>query len=75
MDAAAKPQSLTDPRNQEVTSIQYVMRSQEIKAEKPDNTDPQNAASQEKTTFWQRVKTMFTDIWHSITRLFGGNKE
>ena len=75
MDAAAKPQSLTDPRNQEVTSIQYVMRSQETKAEKPDNTDPQNAAPQEKTTFWQRVKTMFTDIWHSITRLFGGNKE
>ena len=35
MDAAAQPISLTDSRNENTTSIQYVMRTQEIQEEDP----------------------------------------
>lgn len=69
MDGTAAPQSMTDERNTGVTSIQYIMRSQEITKDSV-KTEDDEVHETEKTTFWQRVRNMFRDIWNSITGLF-----
>ncbi len=69
MDAEAEAVSLTDCRNPAPSSIQVLIRTQEIKAEEPEEAD---AASQEKpaTTFWGRVGQMFRDFWNAVTGIF-----
>ncbi|MCI8651350.1 MAG: hypothetical protein HFF05_02755 [Oscillospiraceae bacterium] len=71
MDAGADPISMTSTKNDAPESIQYVMRTQEIKA--PDETDETTSAAQEKenSSFWSRIAAMFRDFWHAITGLFG----
>lgn len=70
MDAAAKPISLTDSRNEGVTSIQYIMRSQEIKVDDGEAVAAEEAAAADNGTVWSRIVDMFKDIWHSIISLF-----
>lgn len=70
MDAGAAPQSLTDRRNEGTSSIQYVMRSQEIKEQEPPQEETTEAEPAKKTTFWGRIKAMFVDIWNAITSIF-----
>ena len=69
MDATAEPVSLTDERNPAPTSIQILIRTQEIKEEKPEE-DEASAAVKEKTTFWGRVTQMFRDFWNAVTGVF-----
>ena len=69
MDASAKPVSITDGRNENVASIQYILRSQEIKTE---DAQPEVAAAQTQTdsgTIWTRIAAMFRDIWTAVTGL------
>ncbi|MEA4932953.1 MAG: hypothetical protein VB071_05115 [Lawsonibacter sp.] len=67
MDAGAQPVSLTDARNEGTASIQYVMRSQEIKVAEPDEAAQAAAAKKDNGTVWTRIADMFKDIWHTIT--------
>ena len=70
MDASAAPISLTDQRNGSPQSIQFIMRSQEIKAAEPEAAE---TAAQTQTALggvWDRIKAMFADLWHTITGLF-----
>ena len=68
IDAGAVPVSMTDERNPAPGSIQYVMRTQEIKAEDAaEETIPQT--EKKETTFWGRVAAMFQGIWESFKRL------
>jgi len=69
MDASAKPVSLTDPRNEGTTSIQYVMRTQEIQDEDEDEETIQTEET-DKGTIWSRIADMFRDIWQTITGWF-----
>jgi len=69
MDATAEPVSLTDGRNPAPSSIQVLIRTQEIKAEEPDGEE-EAAAGKEKTTFWGRVAQMFRDFWNAVTGIF-----
>jgi len=69
MDASAKPVSLTDPRNEGTTSIQYVMRTQEIQEENKDEEAVQTDETDEGT-IWSRIADMFRDIWQAITGWF-----
>ena len=69
MDATAAPESLTSPENPAPTSIQVVIRSQEIKAEEPEEPEAEKTAAQ-ATTFWGRVAQMFRDFWAAITGIF-----
>ena len=69
MDATAEPVSLTDGRNPAPTSIQVLIRTQEIKEEKAEE-DEASAAVKEKTTFWGRVTQMFRDFWNAVTGVF-----
>ena len=69
IDANAAPQSLTDSRNPSPTSIQVLIRTQEIKTAEPsaEEIKIQEAA---ETTFFQRVAQMFKDFWAAITGIF-----
>lgn len=70
MDASAPPQSLTDSRNQNVGSIQYIMRTQEIKVEAAEDNAPPAAEEADHGTVWTRILDMFRDIWAAITGIF-----
>lgn len=68
MDAGAAPVSMTDSRNPAPGSIQYVMRTQEIKAEDAPE-EPAVQAEEETSTFWGRVAGMFRGLWEDFKRL------
>lgn len=70
MDAAAQPVSLTDSRNEGVTSIQYIMRSQEIKVDDSKADEEAEAVQADSGTVWSRIVDMFVDIWNTITGWF-----
>lgn len=70
MDASAPAQSLTDSRNQGVGSIQYIMRTQEIKADSAESDPPPAAGPADHGTVWSRIVDMFRDIWAAITGIF-----
>lgn len=68
MDANAPTVSMTDPRNPAPGSIQYVMRTQEIKeSEEPEETEAQ--AEEPATTFWGRVADLFRGLWEDLKKL------
>ena len=69
MDATAEPVSLTDGRNPSPTSIQILIRTQEIKAEEPEAAS-EAAAQAESSTFWGRIAQMFRDFWNAVTGIF-----
>jgi len=73
MDANAKPVSLTSPKNDTPASIQYIMRTQEIKEDNSRNESATNEET-EKGTFWTRVIYMFRGIWDIIASIFRRNK-
>ena len=51
-------------------SIQYIMRSQEIKVEEKEEEEPITVKEQDNGTFWSRVKAMFVDIWAAFISIF-----
>lgn len=69
MDATAEPVSLTDERNPAPTSIQVLIRTQEIK-EEDEEEDEASAAAKKETTFWGRVTQMLRDFWNAVTGVF-----
>ena len=69
MDAGSQAVSLTDSRNPAPSSVQVLIRTQEIKAEEL-TAEQLAAAAPEKTTFWQRVAQMFQDFWRAVTSIF-----
>lgn len=69
MDAEAEAQSLTDCRNPAPSSVQVLIRTQEIKAEDEKETG-ETTTVKESTTFWGRIARMFQDFWTAITKLF-----
>lgn len=69
MDAEAEAVSLTDSRNPAPSSVQILIRTQEIKTEEPELT-AETLAVKEKTTFWGRIAQMFRDFWKAITGIF-----
>lgn len=69
MDATAEAQSLTSDRNPSPTSIQILIRTQEIKVD-DDEAEGDEKAAAESTTFWGRVAQMFRDFWDAVTGIF-----
>lgn len=71
MDAEAQAVSLTDPRNPAPSSVQVLIRTQEIKEpELTADTLAVSAANSQPSTFWGRVAQMFRDFWNAITGIF-----
>lgn len=70
MDPTAPAQSITDPRNEGTASIQYVMRTREIREENEAQAEAPTEAQTDTGTFWSRIKAMFTDLWSGITGVF-----
>ena len=73
MDAEAEAVSLTDGRNPAPSSVQVLIRTQEIKVEEAEQT-AELLAEKEATTFWGRIVQMFRDFWNAITGIFRGKE-
>ncbi len=69
MDAGATPVSMTSAQNPAPQSVQYVMRTQEIK-EEDTKAAPQEPQQPEKRSFWQKIGDMFADLWNSFIGIF-----
>ena len=69
MDATAQAVSLTSAENPAPTSIQVLIRTQEIKASE-DIVKQSQQTPEGSTTFWGRVGQMFRDLWAAITGIF-----
>ncbi len=76
MDAEAQAVSLTDPRNPTPSSVQVLIRTQEIKAEDEKESGQTAELLSARTTtadngtFWSRVAQMFKDLWLFLTGIF-----
>lgn len=69
LDGTAAPHSMTDERNGNVSSIQYIMRTHEITKDDGDKAEEEETL-RAKTTFWQRIGNMFKDMWNFVTGIF-----
>lgn len=69
MDTSLPAVSLTSEKNPSPTTVQVLIRSQEIKV---DDSSERAAAEDaiENSSFWGRVKQMFVDIGHAVANLF-----
>ena len=74
MDASAQPVSLTSGQNETPKSIQFVLRTKEIKAsqttEKRSTTTSQQKAPSSSGGFWQRFGGIFVGLWNGFIGLF-----
>ncbi len=68
MNADAPKESLTDSRNEAPTSIQIMLRSQEITKDSVAPDIP--TIEKEKTTFWGRISQMFKDLFGAVAGIF-----
>lgn len=74
MDAKAQPVSLTSSKNGAPSSIQYIMRTQEIKEEDSNDEETVSTSGTNNGNFWTRVINMFRDIWNAIVGIFRRDK-
>lgn len=69
MDPHADTQSLTSPENPSPTSVQILIRTQEIKVNEASDAQTQPVET-DPLTFWGRVGQMFKDFWAKLTGIF-----
>lgn len=69
MDPAAPAVSMTSAQNAAPQSIQFMMRSQEIKIDKQKAAD-EAAQTQSDGNFFTRIADMFKAFWNMITGIF-----
>lgn len=69
MNASAEAQSMTSERNAAPTSLQVLIRTQEIKPIEEELPSPPSRP-ESPTTFLGRVGRMFRDFGHSIAKIF-----
>ena len=70
MDAGAVPESMTSSLNAAPGNVQYIMRTQEIRAEEDSSDDPISQKQTDTRSVWQRITDMFKDLWNSFIGLF-----
>ena len=69
MDSGASPVSLTSSKNESPSSVQVLIRSQEIKID--EEAAAVDAGSAEpSSTFFGRIAQMFKDLWAFVTGIF-----
>ena len=68
LEQDAKVISFGSEKNEYVESVQFVLKTPDIKKVKVHNEDIEN--KQESVTFWEKVISIFQKIWNWITGLF-----
>lgn len=66
LDAEAAPESLTSPKNRNITSVSVLIRTDEIKTDTKE-VHLQSADDRDRRTVWQRIGQMFSDFGHFLT--------
>ena len=71
LDYEAKPVSFTSSKNASPTSIQIVLRTQEISKDKDNSAVKDAEKASTDPGPWVRIQNLFTNLWDSIRSLFG----
>ena len=71
MDPNASPVSMTSSKNASPKSLQFIIRTQEIKTSS-SSAEESTESSSSGGTFWSRVGGIFTGLWNGFVGLFGG---
>lgn len=69
MDPNASPVSMTSAKNASPQSLQFILRTQEIKTSSA-STEKSSQTAASDSSFWSRVGGMFTGIWNGLCSLF-----
>lgn len=69
MDPEAEMVSLTSARNAAPSSVQVLIRTQEIQAAEAEDTEEARVQT-DNGTFWSRLGRMFGDFWGAVTGIF-----
>lgn len=69
-DPTAPAVSLTSEKNSSPSSIQYILRSQEIKKESGEKAAEKAEEAARTGSVWSRIGAMFRDFWNAITGIF-----
>lgn len=70
IDANAPAVSMTDSRNPAPVTVQYVMRTQEIKVKEAEEDTAVTAQQKDTRSLWQRIADLFVGIWNDFIGLF-----
>jgi hypothetical protein len=71
LDYEAKPVSFTSSKNSSPTSIQIVLRTQEISKDKDNSAVKDAEKASADPGPWVRIQNLFSNLWKSICSLFG----
>ncbi len=75
IDPEAAPVSMTSAQNPSPRSVQYILRTQEIKIVEDAPAAQAETPEAPERSFWQRVGDMFVGIWDAIVGFFTGSKD
>lgn len=70
IDTNAPAVSMTDSRNPAPGSVQYVMRTQEIRVKEAEEDTAVAAQQKDARSLWQRIADLFVGIWQDFIGLF-----
>lgn len=70
LDAEQDMISFTSRKNPTPSSIQVILRTEEISIDDDEPSDEDLDPDEQPTGFWERVVNIFKQIWQSITSLF-----
>lgn len=70
IDANAPAVSMTDSRNPAPGTVQYVMRTQEIRVKEAEEDTAVAAQQKDARSLWQRIADLFVGIWQDFIGLF-----
>lgn len=70
IDTNAPAVSMTDSRNPAPETVQYVMRTQEIRVKEADEDTAVAAQQKDARSLWQRIADLFVGIWQDFIGLF-----
>lgn len=70
IDTNAPAVSMTDSRNPAPETVQYVMRTQEIRVKEAEEDTAVAAQQKAARSLWQRIADLFVGIWQDFIGLF-----
>ena len=72
LDAEEELHSFTSHTNPSPSSIQIILRTEEIDADSVNDNAEDLEPAAENVTLWNRIGNVFKKMWQAVTSVFGG---
>ena len=73
LDAEEEIPSFTSNKNPSPSSIQIILRTEEIDADSVNDSAEDLEPAAENITLWNRIGNVFKKMWQAVTSVFGGD--